>query len=341
MPVGSSVRIYDLARELRQDTKRVIEELRREGADVSVPSQSISEELADKIRNKYFPKTAIASKQSFNAVRKASSVKIEKLIEQQVQMTEIELLELRTKKYVKQIKPTGFDSKCEDCGNYYASDYIKFHKKERCLKKPFNSDNLPDFQQPSKKMKKESNIELVDLPILENDLLTIPQNQNIINDVLKGIRQKHKHLLRCPHCNVNVKSKGLEKHFSKCPALKSKINIQENPPQKNKKNSDFGEKLSDCQYCSLKLKTKNLQKHISTFHPSASFKPQKAKRIGGIIVCSNCKARYSNLALKCPQCDSYRTKIKTLSPISKLFKCWQCGHPAMHATSVCQSCGDK
>ncbi len=35
MPVGSSVRIYDLAKELKQDTKRVIEELRREGADVN------------------------------------------------------------------------------------------------------------------------------------------------------------------------------------------------------------------------------------------------------------------------------------------------------------------
>ena len=46
-PVGSKVRIYDLARELKQDTKRVMEELRREGADVSVPSNSVSKELAD------------------------------------------------------------------------------------------------------------------------------------------------------------------------------------------------------------------------------------------------------------------------------------------------------
>ena len=50
------VRIYDLARELKQDTKLVIEHLRREGADVSVPSNSVSKELADRIRHKYLPK---------------------------------------------------------------------------------------------------------------------------------------------------------------------------------------------------------------------------------------------------------------------------------------------
>ena len=33
--IGNKVRIYDLAKELKQDTKRIIEELRREGADVS------------------------------------------------------------------------------------------------------------------------------------------------------------------------------------------------------------------------------------------------------------------------------------------------------------------
>lgn len=56
MSVGNKVRIYELAKELKQDTKRIMEELRREGADVSVPSNSVSKELADKIRSKYFPK---------------------------------------------------------------------------------------------------------------------------------------------------------------------------------------------------------------------------------------------------------------------------------------------
>lgn len=73
MPVGSSIRIYDLARELKQDTKRIIEELRREGADVSVPSNAVSRELAEKIRNKYFPKTETAPKRIFKAFRKPTT----------------------------------------------------------------------------------------------------------------------------------------------------------------------------------------------------------------------------------------------------------------------------
>ncbi len=36
--VTSKVRIYDLAKDLKIDTKRLIEEVRREGVDVSVPS---------------------------------------------------------------------------------------------------------------------------------------------------------------------------------------------------------------------------------------------------------------------------------------------------------------
>ena len=61
MTVSSKVRIYDLAKELKLDTKRLIEEVRREGVDVSVPSNSVSKELAEKIRNKYFPKKETAS----------------------------------------------------------------------------------------------------------------------------------------------------------------------------------------------------------------------------------------------------------------------------------------
>ena len=70
MPVGSSVRIYDLARELKQDTKRVIEELRREGADVSVPSNSVSKELAEKVRGRYFPKTETAPRRLVKVIKR-------------------------------------------------------------------------------------------------------------------------------------------------------------------------------------------------------------------------------------------------------------------------------
>jgi translation initiation factor IF-2 len=71
MTVSSKVRIYDLAKELKLDTKRLIEEVRREGVDVSVPSNSVSKELAEKIRNKYFPKKETAVKRVVKVVKRA------------------------------------------------------------------------------------------------------------------------------------------------------------------------------------------------------------------------------------------------------------------------------
>jgi translation initiation factor IF-2 len=71
--IGNKVRVYDLAREVKQDTKRIIEELRREGADVDVPSNSVSKELADKIRNKYFPKVEAAPKRLIKVIKKKPS----------------------------------------------------------------------------------------------------------------------------------------------------------------------------------------------------------------------------------------------------------------------------
>lgn len=68
----SKVRLYDLAKELKIDTKRLIEEVRREGVDVSVPSNSVSKELAEKIREKYFPKQAATAKRAIKVVKKAA-----------------------------------------------------------------------------------------------------------------------------------------------------------------------------------------------------------------------------------------------------------------------------
>ena len=70
----SKVRLYDLAKELKIDTKRLIEEVRREGVDVSVPSNSVSKELAEKIREKYFPKQATTAKRAIKIVKKAARV---------------------------------------------------------------------------------------------------------------------------------------------------------------------------------------------------------------------------------------------------------------------------
>ena len=74
MTVTSKVRLYDLAKELKQDTKRLIEEVRREGVDVSVPSNSISKELADKIRNRYFPKKEQSAPRRVVVVKRARPV---------------------------------------------------------------------------------------------------------------------------------------------------------------------------------------------------------------------------------------------------------------------------
>ncbi|MEJ7710289.1 MAG: translation initiation factor IF-2 N-terminal domain-containing protein [Pyrinomonadaceae bacterium] len=68
--VSAKVRIYDLAKELKLDSKRLIEEVRREGVDVSVPSNSVSKELADKIRGKYFPKKEMTAARSVRVVKR-------------------------------------------------------------------------------------------------------------------------------------------------------------------------------------------------------------------------------------------------------------------------------
>lgn len=72
MTVSSKIRIYDLAKELKLDTKRLIEEVRREGVDVNVPSNSVSKELAEKIRNKYFPKKEAAVKRTVKVVKRSA-----------------------------------------------------------------------------------------------------------------------------------------------------------------------------------------------------------------------------------------------------------------------------
>lgn len=66
----SKVRLYDLARELKVGIKRLIEDVRSEGHQVSVPSNAISKELADKIRHKYFPKQSTPSKATVKLIYK-------------------------------------------------------------------------------------------------------------------------------------------------------------------------------------------------------------------------------------------------------------------------------
>src|SRR5947209_18922212 len=72
MPARKTVRIYDLAKELKQDTKRVMEELRRAGEDVSVASNSVQLQFAEKLRNKYISKAEAPAKPRAIKVIKAA-----------------------------------------------------------------------------------------------------------------------------------------------------------------------------------------------------------------------------------------------------------------------------
>src|SRR5215471_99742 len=56
MVTGQKIRIYDLAKELKLDNKKVLEDARREGIECSVPSNTVPHEVAERIRAKYFPK---------------------------------------------------------------------------------------------------------------------------------------------------------------------------------------------------------------------------------------------------------------------------------------------
>jgi putative methionine-R-sulfoxide reductase with GAF domain len=54
-PRRGKIRLYDLAKELKLDNKRVIDDARREGISVSVPSHTIPLDVAERIRQKYYP----------------------------------------------------------------------------------------------------------------------------------------------------------------------------------------------------------------------------------------------------------------------------------------------
>jgi translation initiation factor IF-2 len=95
---GNKIRVYDLAKELKIDTKRLIEELRREGADVSVASNSVAKEIADKVRDRYFPKTQVKPSKQIKVIKKekkedvlsevevpSDTPKVEEVVEKQEQ----------------------------------------------------------------------------------------------------------------------------------------------------------------------------------------------------------------------------------------------------------------
>src|SRR5262245_1301645 len=55
------VRLYELAKELKLETRQVVADARRLGAMVSSPSSSVDEKTADRIRELYYPKKPAAT----------------------------------------------------------------------------------------------------------------------------------------------------------------------------------------------------------------------------------------------------------------------------------------
>src|SRR6478672_6216978 len=91
MPARKTVRIYDLAKELKQDTKRVMEELRRAGADVSVASNSVPIEFAEKLRSKYVAKADAPAKPRAIKVIKAAKKEDTPTVDEPVEPIETEV----------------------------------------------------------------------------------------------------------------------------------------------------------------------------------------------------------------------------------------------------------
>lgn len=68
----SKVRIYELARELKLESRKVLEDARRLGVDASVPSNTLDDAVADKIREMYYPKKEPVSTQRSARLVKAA-----------------------------------------------------------------------------------------------------------------------------------------------------------------------------------------------------------------------------------------------------------------------------
>src|SRR5262245_2443967 len=77
------VRLYELSKELRLETRQVVADARRLGAMVSSPSSSVDEKTADRIRELYYPKKPAATEH-----RAARLVKVHKPAAPPVEATE-------------------------------------------------------------------------------------------------------------------------------------------------------------------------------------------------------------------------------------------------------------
>lgn len=157
MAVSKKVRIYDLAREVKQDTKRVIEELRREGADVSVPSNSVSKELADKVRSKYFPKVDKTPKRAIKVIKKKKIKKVEEPSEDEIAVDDSdEKGEVEKEKVDTQKTDSVKDEVGEEKPKKEARKVVKLKKK--VTKKPEDEETVEEQiveETPAEEVKEE------------------------------------------------------------------------------------------------------------------------------------------------------------------------------------------
>lgn len=74
-----------------------MEDVRREGADVSVASNSVSHEIAEKVRNKYFPKAEAAPKRAIKVIKKAVTKEEPPPVEDEIPVVEEAVPEPKTR----------------------------------------------------------------------------------------------------------------------------------------------------------------------------------------------------------------------------------------------------
>jgi hypothetical protein len=70
--MSEAIPVSNLAEELKLDTKRLIDEIRREGVDLQQASDSVTKELAEKIRRKYVQRERTVNQHASNALNSAT-----------------------------------------------------------------------------------------------------------------------------------------------------------------------------------------------------------------------------------------------------------------------------
>ena len=156
MAIGKSIRIYDLAREVKQDTKRVMEDLRREGADVSVASNTISYDLAEKVRNKYFPKADVAPKRTIKVIKAANKIVDAPPVEAEIAPSESEpIVETKATEEIAPLTPDDTDAGPASQIKKLTKKTLAKPKAEEAAPKPVratkvkDTESIPDAAPPS------------------------------------------------------------------------------------------------------------------------------------------------------------------------------------------------